>query len=119
FHRIHYDVTHAGPDTTITAELLALDVDGTILGTLPVHDGDLAHLVSRTPPGAWQWDTRPNTRNGGSMSGPGDEHTVYAPVPLLHIKAEDPFRPAGAFCSLGPYLAGEKPNNTGRSALAG
>ena len=46
-HEIDFSAVNAGPGAVVTAELLAVDTQGNVLATLPVQDGEEAHLKSR------------------------------------------------------------------------
>jgi hypothetical protein len=57
---LHYDVQGlADPNAAVVeAELLALDTNGNVLASLPVVNGDLAHLASKLNPDSWKWKRR-------------------------------------------------------------
>jgi hypothetical protein len=93
-HDIVYSAVNAGPDAVVTAELLALDVNGNVLATLPVHEGDEAHLSSRL--GQIHAASKTNAQ--------GTRHELFAPVPLLRVTVEDRGRKVQAYCSNIPYL---------------
>jgi hypothetical protein len=103
-HRIVFSTSGAGPDAVVTAELLALDLDGSVLQILPVQDGDTAHLASRVGAADFKAVSRKNTR--------GTVHEVFAPIPLLRITVQDGKNKAQAFCSNIPYLDVLEPADT-------
>ena len=80
-HTIVFGATGAGPGAIVTAELLALDLQGNITATLPVKYGDIAHLASRIDPAGYVVVTRAGKREA--------THQVFAPVPLLHVTVVD------------------------------
>lgn len=102
-HEIHFGAFNAGFGATISAELLALDVDGTQLAAIPVVDGDFAHLVSRLDPEDWRWDSKTNKKR--------TNHSVFAPVPILQVTVKDGSNEARAYCSNIPYLKVIEPDN--------
>lgn len=57
WHHVQYDTLNGGPGTQTTAELLALDIDGNVLGTLSVLQGDEVRLRSRTLAADLAFDT--------------------------------------------------------------
>ncbi len=95
-HRIRYDVSGDGGQAVVTAELLALDASGQILGALPVQNGDLAHLASRLDPDDFKMFSKHNRRGG--------RHDVFAPLPVLRVTAVAGGNRAQAFCSIVPSL---------------
>jgi hypothetical protein len=98
-HIIEFD---GGQATTVTAELFALDVDGTLLDAREVQAGDAAHLASRIDPNDWMWSTKTNVR--------GNRHTVYAPVPLLRVTGTNAVGVEDvAYCSILPYFEVTEP----------
>jgi hypothetical protein len=110
-HIIQYEFDDPSGTAMVRAELLALDTDGTVLGVLPVRDGDPAHLASRLDPDDFQWVTKSNRHR--------DSHTVFAPVPLLRVTVDDGVNRAQAFCSNIPYLETIKPSGEVISAAEG
>ena len=91
-HRIQFSVTGStGPELVVTSELLAIDLAGNIVSALPVKNGDLAHLLSRTKGPILA------TKTGNSLH-------VSAPVPMLRVTAVDGLGKAEAYCSPIPYL---------------
>jgi hypothetical protein len=110
FHRIEYQVSGADPGAQVTAELLALDTDGTILAVLPVNYGETAHLTSRLDPADWKWVSRRNLLKGGPLAAPGDWHEVFAPVPLLRVRVKDSLNEATAWCTNVPWLDVVRPD---------
>jgi hypothetical protein len=93
-HQLVYSTLNASPEAVVTAELLALDVEGNLLATLPVQNGEAAHLKSRLG----------QLRAVTKASGNGLRHDLFAPVPLLRVTVEDRGHQAQAFCSNIPYL---------------
>ncbi len=112
WHRIEFSTFGAAPDAEVTAELLALDMNGTVLAVLPVADGEVAHLMSQTVEGAWRFRSLPNMRRSGALAAPGMYHEVWAPVPMLHVRVKDAVNQADAYCSMVPFLQVVKPNDT-------
>ncbi len=111
-YRIKFETFGAGTDAQVIAELLALDQQGQAQGVLAVQQNEVAHLKSRLNPNAWAFYSKPNTRRGGPLAGPGNFHTVFAPVPLLRVRVKDALNEAVAYCSPVPYLEVVKPSNT-------
>ncbi len=114
-HEISFD-TNAGPNALVTAELLALDVDGNILEDmipLPVENGDEAHLASRLDPDDWK--CRSWTYTGGTRT----RHEVFAPVPMLRVTVQDGLNKSQAYCSNIPYVQVVEPSGTVVSASEG
>ncbi len=86
WHLIEYDALNGGPNTTTTAEILALDVDGTLLGTLPVNAGETLRLRSRTAAGDLFLGTTNTVVDAGllnnwalRMTGPEIQFSPYQP----------------------------------------
>jgi Putative metal-binding motif len=111
WHTIQYAVSGGGPDTKVTAELLALDRDGNLLQSIPVSNGDSAHLASRLSPDDFKVTSQMNAK--------GTRHQVWAPVPMLRVTAQDGLNERQAFCSPIPYLDVVQPANTVVSGSAG
>jgi hypothetical protein len=111
WHEIFYDVSGAGPDAKVTAELLALDADGNVLQAIPVHKGDEAHLASRIGPRDFKVSSSTNKK--------GTRHTVFAPIPLLRVTVDDGLRRARAYCSNIPFLKVVEPSGGVVSQSAG
>jgi hypothetical protein len=95
-HKVLFGYSGAGTEAEVTAELLALDVNGNVLASLPVHSGDYAHLASRIDPTDFRAVTQGNNKS--------TVHTVFAPVPLLRVTVKDALNKASAYCSNIPYL---------------
>jgi len=91
----------------VKAEMLAVDANGTILGSLPVRNGTLVHLNSRIDPTNYKLDT-----NGKYLD-------VFAPVPLLKVTANTGQRVEYAYCSPIPYLDVIKPSGDVVSSTEG
>src|SRR5207245_11546028 len=81
---------------TVTAELVAIDTKGNVVASMPVKNGEFAHLASRLSPDDYRFET--STDSGGIV------HIVYAPMPMLRVTATDGIRKAQAFCTTDPYL---------------
>jgi hypothetical protein len=99
WHQIVFSTTGTTPQAKVTAELLALDVNGNIIQALPVKNGDGAQLASRLSPNDFKMSTRPVG------------HEVFAPVPMLRVIVEDHGQRAEAYCSNIPYLQVVEPVN--------
>ena len=56
-HSLEYEVRGGSPSTTVNAQLLALDENGTLLHSLPVTNHDSAQLKSRLEPKSYRWRT--------------------------------------------------------------
>lgn len=93
-----------GPDAAVTAELVALDMEGNVLDSTPVEYGDTAHLASRIDPEDYKFSTKTNKK--------GTRHQVFSPVPLLRVTVEDGLNRAQAYCSNIPYLEVVEPSGT-------
>ncbi|MDO8861549.1 hypothetical protein Q6D67_07530 [Haliea sp. E1-2-M8] len=91
-HRIRIELTGDSGAAVLQARMLALDSEGNILGTLPVQDGDLAHIKSRVSPS----DYRLQPANRGLQ--------ISAPVPLLSVTATEGDDVVHAYCSNIPYM---------------
>jgi hypothetical protein len=102
--RISFNVTGGGPAAVVTAELLALDVNGNVLKILTVQNGDMAQLASRKDPFDFRAESRTNSK--------GTVHQVFAPIPLLRVTVQDGQNKAQAFCSNIPYLDVLEPSGT-------
>ena len=104
YYRLRVQTSGAAPDAVVIAELLAMTADGQVLDVMPVQDMEVGHLVSRTDPNNFKFVSRPNSRKGGPLAGPGLWHEIFAPVPLLHVRVKDALNEAEAFCSPVSYL---------------
>ncbi|HXH27796.1 MAG TPA: putative metal-binding motif-containing protein [Candidatus Polarisedimenticolia bacterium] len=111
WYTIQYETTGGSPDKTVTAELLALDADGNLLQSIPVSNGDAAHLASRISPDDFKVTSQMNAK--------GTRHEVFAPVPMLRVTVQDGLNEVQAFCSPIPYLDVVRPANTVVSESAG
>jgi hypothetical protein len=96
-HTIVFSTTGTTSGAKVVSELLALDVNGNLIGALPVKNGDPVQMSSRLSPS----DYRLVTKSSG--------HEISAPVPLLHVSVEDQGQKAEAFCSNIPYLQVKEP----------
>ena len=91
-HTIVYSTYGTSPSAKVTAELLALDEDGTVIGKLNVLNGDTAQIASRIK------------RTDAKLSSKKKEHQIQAPIPLLRVTVEDQGEKATAYCSNVPFL---------------
>ncbi|HXU10939.1 MAG TPA: putative metal-binding motif-containing protein [Candidatus Binatia bacterium] len=103
-NKITFNVSGGGPAAVVTAELLALDVNGNVLKILPVQNGDMAQLASRRD--------AVDFKAVSKTSGKGTTHQVFAPIPLLRVTVQDGQNKAQAFCSNIPYLDVTEPSGT-------
>ena len=87
----------------MTAELVAIDVDGSTLDVLPVNNGERTPGESHLPKD-WKWTTKSNSR--------GPWHEMFAPIPMLRVTAQDGKNTVQAFCSNIPYLDVIQPANS-------
>gem|GEM_PF-4893655 len=110
WYRITYKVEGAVGESQVDANLLALDADGNVLATLPVHNGDGAKL------GALKSTEDPNCVVAETIGG---VHRVLAPIPLLRVVARDDQGTAEAYCSNTPFLDVREPNGSVVSGSAG
>lgn len=99
-HQIVISTTGTTSGAEITAELVGLDASGNLIKALAVETGDTAHLASRLDPADWKIETKNNA------------HSVFAPIPLLHVTVEDQGQKVEAFCSNIPYVAVQQPKGT-------
>ena len=100
FQKIVFDQ----PDgVTVTAELLALNQQGAVVASMPVKNGEFAHLASRIGADDFRFDTV--TAGSGNVT-----HTVFAPMPMLKVTATDGVRNATAYCTTDPFLDVVKPS---------
>lgn len=107
WHVIQFGYTGGRENAEVRAELLAMDVDGNILETLPVDNGEHAHLASRVSPD----DFKAVTRMRGSREGKRRWHEVFAPIPMLRVTVLDGASRSEAFCSNIPVMQVLRPNN--------
>ncbi len=84
---------------TIKSELLAMDEQGNVLKSIPVHAGDYVRMTSNTNSSALK------------VSQLNNVFTVVAPIPVLHVIADDGVTKSEAFCSNVPFLQVTQPNN--------
>lgn len=99
WHTIQYATTGAGPNAKVTAELLALDLDGNVIQAVPVKNGDAAHMNSRINMADFRITTKKN------------QVEVSAPIPVIRVMVEDQGEKVQAFCSNIPYLQVVEPKN--------
>jgi len=105
WHVIRYEASGGMGNLDVVAELRAVTPDGTILASLPVQNGDDAHLASRLDEEDWKWVSRTN-RSRGTW------HEMFAPIPLLVVTAQDGKNTAQAFCSNVPFVDVIQPSDT-------
>jgi len=99
----HLVIFDGGLAEHVQADLLALDVDGTVLGTIEnVGYGDEAHLASRRAPGAYKISSKTNKK--------GTRHQVFAPLPVLRVTGTRNGVEDVAYCSILPYLEVQQPD---------
>jgi hypothetical protein len=89
---VQISTTNADSNAKVTAEILGLDVNGSLINSLVVKNGDTVQLGSKLSPGAWKFNQNKNL------------YEVFAPMPLLHVTVEDQGQEAEAFCSIVPYV---------------
>ena len=89
---VQFSTTNASANAKVTAELLGLTVNGDLIQSFTVKNGDHVQLGSKLSPTDWKF-----LQNG-------IPYEVYAPVPLLHVTVEDQGQEADAFCSIIPYI---------------
>lgn len=94
----------AGPGGVVTAEYLALDVNGEILAGLPVQPGDLVEVESRRPDDHGDHNDRPAYKFKTEVTPHGTRHKIVAPIPVLRVTAQDGLNKSVAYCSNIPYL---------------
>jgi hypothetical protein len=95
-HVMDWTVINGGPGQKVTAELLALDQSGNVLGSFLVNKGDEVQMISRT--------------NSFKFSDKNKNYEVTAPVPLLKVKVEFNGDTAEAYCSNIPWVDVIAPN---------
>jgi hypothetical protein len=99
-HQIFFFTQGYDPNlATIRSELLAMDEQGNVLSSIPVHAGDFAKLTSNTNPKALKVTQLNNL------------FTVVAPIPVLHVTADDGVTKSEAFCSNIPFIQTLEPND--------
>jgi len=87
----------ANGGVALKADLLALDIDGTLLDIIEdVGVGEEAHLASRVDPDDFRVDSKTNKK--------GTRHTVYAPMPVLRVTGTSGAVEDVAYCSIMPWL---------------
>ncbi len=91
WYTVDYGATD--PEAVVTAELLAIDLEGNVVARLPVERGDTANL------GALSY---PNDCIVAKTI--GNRHQVFAPVPMLRVTVENGAGKAQAYCTNTPYL---------------
>src|SRR5688572_9360959 len=80
-HDLIFTTTGTSANAKITAELLGLALDGSIIQALPVKSGESAHMASRVNPA----DFKMSSKGLGAKR----THEVFAPIPMLRIVVED------------------------------
>ncbi|MCH7526902.1 MAG: putative metal-binding motif-containing protein, partial [Planctomycetes bacterium] len=93
WYTIDFDITGAGSNPVVTAELLAINFNGDVVARLPVQKGDTAKLGALNYPD--------DCIVAESI---GNRHQVFAPVPMLRIIVENGQSREVAYCSNTPYL---------------
>ncbi len=106
-HTVQFSTTNTDTNAKVTAEILALDVNGNLINSLKVTNGENVSLASRVSSSAWRFTPT------GSLP------EIYAPVPLLHVTVEDRGLKAEAFCSDIPYVQVIQPTGGVVSESAG
>src|SRR5262245_44652819 len=107
-HQILYTTEgFTNTNSTITAELVAFDEQGTIVGSIPVHSGDFAKLTSNVDPAKFV------------MTSVNNLHTVVAAVPVLRVTADDGVDKVTALCSALPFARVLEPDGAVVSASEG
>ncbi len=91
-HRVEFSLSGDNGGAVVQAQMLALDADGNILGTLPVENNDEAHIKSRVDPEDYRLKA---TKKGLDID---------APIPLLSVTAREGDEVVHAYCSNVPYL---------------
>jgi hypothetical protein len=89
---VQISTTNTDSNAKVTAELLGLNVNGNLIHSFTVKNGDHVQLGSKLSPSDWKFLQV------------GIPYEVYAPVPLLHVTVEDLGQKADAFCSIIPYV---------------
>jgi len=93
------DFSSSDPEAIVTAELLAVDLNGEIVTRLPVQRGDTANLGALTyPTDCIVAQTIEN------------RHQVFAPVPMLRVTAENGSGKDTAYCTNTPYVEVVEPS---------
>ena len=91
-HTVTIKASNTDSSAKVTAELLGLDVNGNLINSITVQNGQSVELGSRLSPADWK------------ITPTGSLPVVYAPVPLLHVTVEDRGLRADAYCSDIPYV---------------
>jgi hypothetical protein len=104
-YTVSYDTSGHGPDAVVTAEILSLNTDGSIIASTPVQNGDEVQLRSTTKEETW----RAITKNDNKGKRP-DRHQIFAPLMLLRVSVVDGSNSATAYCSPLPYLQVVQPS---------
>ncbi len=102
-HIVRYN-HNGGPGAVVTAELLSLNPDGSVIEFMPTAHGNEVHMASRIGPDNYKFTTKTNKQ--------GTRHEVFAPVPMLRVTVQDAVGKAQAYCSNIPFLQVIEPNNT-------
>lgn len=95
---------NGGAGSVLTAEVMALNPDGSIIATAPTAHGNEVHFASRVSPDNYKFTTSTNKQ--------GTRHEVFAPVPMIRVTVQDQSSKAVAYCSNIPFLQVIEPNNT-------
>lgn len=89
---VEISTSNTDANAVVTAELLGLDVNGNLISSFNVKNGQQVQLGSRLSQADWKFIQNKNLIE------------VFAPVPLLHVKVQDQGQTADAFCSNIPYM---------------
>jgi hypothetical protein len=104
-YMVAYSTSGHEPDAVVTAEILSMDTDGSIIASTPVRDGDEVQLRSTTKEKSWRTRTKVD-RQGVKP----DRHQIQAPLMLLRVSVVDGSNSATAYCSPLPYLQVVEPS---------
>ena len=95
WYTVSYQVSGASRSAKVTAEAIGYDLNGIVINSLPVKQGDplLLKSVNPSPNGSGRSEIKTQKRKRGVM------HRVVAPVPVLKVTVEDNGETATAYCS--------------------
>ncbi|MDW7772830.1 MAG: putative metal-binding motif-containing protein [Desulfobulbaceae bacterium] len=94
WHTVNFGVSGNSENAKLTAELLAIDLDDTIVATTLLDTGDEIHMASRIEPYDFLFKSDKK----------GKRHWDFSPVPMVRVMVEDGGNTAYAYCSNIPYL---------------
>lgn len=103
WHTIEFE-HDGGPDAVVTAEVLGLQTDGSLIDSIPVSNGDEIHLASRIDQEDWKMMSKDQGKKGM-------RHQVFMPVPMLRVTVQNATSRATAYCSNIPFVKVVQPNN--------